>query len=54
MTTLTDAQHQDLINRIFETLKSNPEIGLGEVGECRDEADRIVQEWIEANQIVIE
>lgn len=44
---LTDKSRELLESKIYETLMSNPENGLGEMGDCRDEAKRIVDEWIE-------
>jgi len=32
---------------IFDSLMSMPDMGLGEMGEAYDEADRIVDDWIE-------
>ena len=32
---------------------SNPEYGMGEMGECRDEAERIVYEWLNKGEIII-
>ncbi len=40
-----------LKTKIYDTLIAMPEMGLGEMGECRDEADRIVDEWLEENEI---
>jgi hypothetical protein len=45
-TQITPADRQDLINRIYDSLISNPENGLGEMGACRDEAERIVNDWL--------
>jgi hypothetical protein len=32
---------------IYNSLMSMPDMGLGEMGEAYDEADRIVDDWIE-------
>ena len=53
MTQITELQYDDLVHRIYETLMSNEDFGLGEMGSCRDEAKRIVIEWCEENQINI-
>ena len=29
----------------------NPELGMGEMGEANDEAERIIKEWMEVNNI---
>lgn len=36
-----------LEEKIFNSFMANPDNGLGEVNDCRDEAKRIVTEWIE-------
>jgi hypothetical protein len=53
MTQITELQYDDLVHRIYETLMSNEDFGLGEMGSCRDEAKRIVIEWCKENQINI-
>lgn len=37
---------EQLKDLIYESLMSNEDFGLGEMGSCRDEAERIVEEWI--------
>jgi hypothetical protein len=32
---------------------SNEDFGLGEMGSCRDESERVVDEWIEENNIYL-
>ena len=60
MTNITDQQHENLVQKIYETLISLPyfdeknemvERGMGEMGETRDEAERIVNEWMKENEI---
>jgi hypothetical protein len=51
--TLTQIQVTELQNMIYESLISNPEFGLGEMGDCSEEAERITDEWIENNNITI-
>jgi hypothetical protein len=43
---------ESLRTKIYERLISNPDYGLGEVNECRDEANRIVSEWLYENNLV--
>ena len=43
---------ESLRNKIYETLISNPDFGLGEIGDCRTEAARIVEEWMDENNLV--
>ncbi len=54
MKTITEKQYDDLVTRIYNVLISNPEVGLGEIGECTDSAKQIAKEWTDANQIGIE
>lgn len=51
---MTQLQIDSLENKIYESLIANPENGLGEMGACRDEAQRIVSEWVNENGIKIE
>jgi len=53
MNQLTEKQYYSLIDKIYSTLISLPEMGLGEMGECKDEAERIVDEWMEENLIIL-
>ena len=38
---------------IFDLIMSSPDMGLGEMGEAYDEADRIVDEWVKENNIEV-
>lgn len=51
MEKLTTKQVEALEQKIFESLMQNPDFGFGEMGECRDEAARIVFEWATENGI---
>lgn len=51
MNTITKAQIESLIQSIYNSLIQMEGMGMGEMGECRDEATRIVNEWMEANNI---
>ena len=63
-TTLTTEQIKSLEDKIYDTLIIAPymdeetgevmERGMGEMGECHDEAQRIVSEWMEENGITEE
>jgi hypothetical protein len=50
---MNDKQYEALVQKIYDSLISNPEFGLGEMGECRGEARRIVSEWMDENGIKI-
>jgi hypothetical protein len=41
---ITLEERSKLLGNIYNSLMSNPENSLGEMGECRDEAERIVNE----------
>lgn len=51
MTNLTQQQYNSLTDLIYTSLMASDEMGLGEMGEAREEADRIVKEWCENNNI---
>ena len=53
MDTITQKSYNSLVYKIYETLMSNEDFGLGEMGSCRDEAERVVDEWIEENNIYL-
>jgi len=50
---LTENQYNSLVDKIYDKLMENPEMGMGEMGECHDESNRIVDEWMEENDIVL-
>lgn len=60
-TILTTEQIKSLQDKIYDTLMITPYIdetdgeimerGMGEMGETHDEAQRIVSEWMEENNI---
>lgn len=43
---LTDQQHIDLVDVIYEWIMYNEDMGLGEMGDARDEAEQIVRRWL--------
>lgn len=51
---ITEASRLALIQGIYDTLMSSPDVGLGEMGEAREEATRIVDDWAEKNNVVIQ
>ena len=62
MNKITENQHESLVDSIYSTLMNikimdsegnEIEMGMGEMGEARDEAERIVKEWAENNNIEI-
>jgi hypothetical protein len=53
MDTITQKSYNALTEKIYETLMSNEDFGLGEMGSCRDESERIADEWIEENNIYL-
>lgn len=53
MNQITEKQFDSLVGKIYDTLVQAPHIGMGEMGECRDEAKRIVFEWMEEEKITV-
>ena len=63
MSKLSQSQYELLTDEIYGTLMSiktldtegnEVEMGMGELGEARDEAERIVDEWMEKAAIELE
>jgi hypothetical protein len=42
---LNEQQRKDLVDEIYDWIMSNDEMGLGEMGDAVDEAERIVNKW---------
>ena len=53
MKQLTENQYLSLVDSIYSTLMAMPEMGMGEMGDARDEAERIVDSWAKENEIEI-
>lgn len=53
MNTITEKQYRSLKQKIYLTLLDHPDMGMGEMGECEDEAARIIDEWTKENNIEI-
>ena len=51
MKKLTQTEVDSLTKMIYDSLMNNPDFGLGEMGEIRDEAERIVRDWAAENNI---
>lgn len=43
---LTEQQHIDLVDVIYEWIMANEEMGMGEMADARDEAEQIVRRWL--------
>jgi len=54
MKQLTLKEFNTLRELIYDKLMESEEMGMGEMGECRDEAERIINEWCETENIEIE
>ncbi len=54
MQAITELQYDDLVHRIYESLISADDMGLGEMGTCNDEAERIATEWCKENNIKLQ
>jgi hypothetical protein len=62
MLQITEIIYQSLIDKIYQNLMLLPyvdsdgdfwERSIGEMGDTRDEAERIVSEWVTENSIII-
>jgi hypothetical protein len=53
MTTITQKQYDSLVKHIYDSFMSLPDIGMGEMGEAKEAAERIVDEWMGKNDITI-
>lgn len=60
---MTQEEIESLEQMIYESIMSitipcecgeSAELGMGEMGEVRDEANRIVSDWIDKNNIIRE
>lgn len=51
MQQLTQQQYNSLTDLIYTSLMASDEMGLGDMGAARDEAERIVNVWCENNNI---
>lgn len=53
MSEITKVQYDALKDEIYNTLMAMPDMGMGEMGEATDEANRIVTEWCEEQGIAM-
>jgi hypothetical protein len=54
MTHITQQQFDSLVAKIYQTLINFEECGLGEIADCQDEAERIVHEWCEESNVILD
>lgn len=43
---LTEQQHIDLVDVIYEWIMASDDMGMGDMGDARDEAEQIVRRWL--------
>jgi len=62
MNTITEKNYNSLVQKIYETLMDMPYIdenrdvwerGLGDMAETKEEAERIINEWLKESNIEI-
>lgn len=53
MKEITEKQYASLTKSIYETLMAMDNMGMGEMGAAQDDAERIVNEWMEENNITL-
>lgn len=51
MKQLTLIQYNSLVDKIYSSLIALPEMGMGEMGDCMEEAKIIVHDWMQENKI---
>jgi hypothetical protein len=51
MQTITKKQYDSLVQVIYISFINNPDYGLGEMNDCKEESERIVNQWMEDNGI---
>lgn len=44
---------ESLEQSIYDLLMAQPDMGLGEMGDCREAAKITVEEWMENNSIIL-
>ncbi len=49
---LTDQQHIDLVDVIYEWIMASEDMGLADIGDARDEAEQIVKRWLKRTNSV--
>lgn len=54
MTAITPPQYESLVKGIYDSIMASEEMGLGDVSEAKTEAERIVDDWMEANNIELQ
>lgn len=50
---MTQKQFDSLVTNIYNLLMDMPEMGLGEMNDCLEEAHRVANEWAAENYIEI-
>jgi hypothetical protein len=53
MNQITQPQQKSLEDKIYNLLMDNPEMGMGEMGDCQLAARTLVLDWIEENNIEV-
>ncbi len=48
---INETQKAQLIEAIYDLLMSNPDMGLGDMGDCREAAEYTVENWIKDSGI---
>lgn len=51
--TITEHARKSLENDIYQLLMENPEMDMGEMGNCIEAAESLVGNWIEQNNIIV-
>jgi hypothetical protein len=51
---ITLEQYEELVDQIYKLLMANPEMGMGEMGECREAATLLVDAWTVHSKVQVE
>ncbi len=51
---ITLLQYDRLVSKIYDALMAMPDMGMGEMGEAKDSATMIVDEWMRENSIQLD
>ena len=51
---ITEKQYNELVERIYQLLMQQPDMGMGEMGDCKKAATQVVSEWTVTSGVTID
>jgi hypothetical protein len=48
---MTEQQKESLIKAVYDLLMEGPDMGMGDMGNCREASEQTVNNWIRNNEI---